>query len=157
MSALTNIIWIEQNINSEISENIKELSDLGFSKIKEVNSILEALTELKKIKFEDSIIIIELDLYIQFVKEFIKIIKDIFTIPIIIAFNRSNKKINFNNKDSNIINNSYYNYGGIKNTFKDVKNFILNQKNKDITSQKIDEGNFVFEYIDCKEKLILPL
>ena len=96
MSTQTNLIWIEQNINSEISQNIKELSDLGFTKAKAVNNILEALTELKKIKFEDSIIIIELDLYIQFIKEFNKIITDIYTIPIIVIFNQLNKKINFN-------------------------------------------------------------
>ena len=158
MSTQTNLIWIEQNINSEISQNIKELSDLCFTKAKAVNNILEALTELKKIKFEDSIIIIELDLYIQFIKEFNKIITDIYTIPIIVIFNQLNKKINFNlNQDYNIINNPYYSYGGIKTSFKDIKNFILNSNNKDITSEKIDVGSFVFEYIDSKEKLILPL
>jgi len=61
------------------------------------------------------------------------------------------------NQDYNIINNPYYSYGGIKTSFKDIKNFILNSNNKDITSEKIDVGNFVFEYIDSKEKLILPL
>ena len=33
----------------------------------------------------------------------------------------------------------------------------MNPKNKEISSQIIDEGNFIFEYIDSKEKLILPL
>ena len=152
MSIKANIIWLEQIINSENFQYIKELSDLGFTKTKIVKSISEVLIELKKIKFEDTIIIIDINLYYQFIKEFIKNLVNIYTIPIIIIFNKLNQKINLNLKqDSDIANNLYYHYGGIKTSFNDIKNYIINPKNKDISSQKIDEGNFVFEYIDCKE------
>ena len=152
MSIQANIIWLEQIINSENFQYIKELSDLGFTKTKIVKSISEVLKELKKIKFEDTIIIIDINLYYQFIKEFIKNLVNIYTIPIIIIFNKLNQKINLNLKqDSDIANNPYYHYGGIKTSFNDINNYIINPKNKDSFSQKIDEGNFVFEYIDCKE------
>ena len=61
-----------------------------------------------------------------------------------------NKEINYHHP--------YYNFGGIKTSFDEVKKFILNQKgNNSILLNKEEEIQLVFEYIDCKEKLILPM
>ena len=66
---------------SKAPQNIKELSDLGFTKTNLVFSTSEALKKLKQIKFEDTIIIISLNLYSQFIKDFTKNITHIYTIP----------------------------------------------------------------------------
>ena len=67
-----------------------------------------------------------------------------------------------------IINHSFYNFGGIKTVFFEIKNFILNSENTQDIKKNEDEkeefgskinyqkDKFIFEYIDCKEKLILP-
>ena len=158
MSVQTNIIWLDQNIFSEAFQIINELLELGFTKAKLIFNTFKAIEELKKIKFEDTIIIADLNIYSQFIKEFNKNITNIYTIPIIIIFNKPNKENDLNLKQNNIIENDpYYTYGGIKTSFDEIKNYIMNPKNKDISSQIIDDGNFVFEYIDSKEKLVLPL
>ena len=120
--------------------------------------------------------------------------KDILTIPKIIIITTDKEKFIEDNKNyESIINNSYYKYGGIKSTFKEIKLFLnddilnprhldkltiesINLKNRliemkelckeisdllkgDITKLKKKENNIqlTFEYIDCKEKLELPL
>lgn len=66
--------------------------------------------------------------------------------------------MNHNKEYQHFFNHPFYNLGGIKTSFDEIKAFILNQKNE---NQKLlnmeDEGQLVFEYIDCKEKLILPI
>lgn len=61
-----------------------------------------------------------------------------------------NKEINYNHP--------YYNLGGIKTSFDEVKKFILNPKGINLNLlNKEDEVQLVFEYIDSKEKLIFPM
>ena len=161
----SNIFWIDKNVYNE--ENQKYLNYLvkinNFTILphKDINS---ALIEIKKIKFEDTYIILSGYFYQEFILRFKGDLKSFYVIPKIIIFT-SNKK-RFLEKNENIkdlIEDSFYNLGGIQTFFDEVyydfltkkvwkKKFIIknNEINSDIGKQ------FIFEYIDCEEKLLLP-
>ena len=68
------------------------------------------------------------------------------------------------NKDYLNIENKFYNLGGFATRFYEVKKFLENEienisENETFTEEtnKLDEVQYTFEYIDCKEKLMLPL
>ena len=84
---------------------------------------------------------------------FIKNIKFINVIPKIIIFT-SNKKlfIDYNINRKNIINHSFYNFGGIKTTFDEIKQFLNNN-----SKREKDDKYMTFEYINNKKDLALPI
>ena len=169
---ISNIIWIDTNIDNE--ENIlylKELELIGNFKINCFKLVEKAIEIIKTINFEQTFIIICGKLYKDFIEKFKENLKDIYVIPKIIIFTRNKEKLLNYNKEINY-NHPYYNLGGIKTSFDEVKNFILNSgeinsillKEEDepqgvnsILLKKEDEPQLIFEYIDCKEKLILPM
>ena len=152
------IIWIDANIdNNEFTEYIAELNDFGSFKIEPFKNIDDTMRLLKHITFEKTYIILNPKLYHNFVDEFKRNINDIYTIPKIILFMSKKDKII---KNSTIflknINHPFYTLGGITKEFEDIKKFLLNPiKKKSI--KRNDEGQLTFEYIDCIEKLALPL
>ena len=160
MVVLPNIIWIDPNIDGdENSAYISELQSLGYFKIKRFKDIYEAIDQIKNIEFEETIIIVSGSLYIPFIQEFKKNLNDIYVIPKIIIFAANKEKfIQSNIQYQNIINDPFYNIGGVHNTFGEIKDFIINPvgKNK-VILKRDDEGQLTFEYIDNKEKLALPL
>ena len=88
-----------------------------------------------------------------------------YIVPKIIIFTSNKEKvIQKKNEYKNMIDDSFYNYGGIKTIFNDIEEFIINEKNKEIKSKKLlkstktnNDIQFTFEYIDSLEKLALPL
>ena len=159
MEASSIIIWIDKNIdNYENLSYLNRLLSVGL-KVKSFKDISEAINEIKKLNFEEPFIIVSGRLYIQFILEFQKIIKNLCIIPKIIIFT-SNKEnfLKYNNAHQNIINDKFYNLGGIRTSFEEVLNFILNTiKYNNEEKEKKKEENLTFEYIDCKEKLLLPI
>ena len=159
MVILSNIIWISQNVeNEENAAYLKQLQSLGNFKVKSFKNIKESMIQIKSIHFEETFIIISGELYIEFIDSLQRNLVDINVIPKIIIFteNKSNF-LNNNEKYMNIINHNFYNYGGIKTSFEEIQNFILNKsKNKLLLNEK-DNENLIFEYIDNKEQLLLPL
>ena len=95
-------------------------------------------------------IIINISLYKEFIDKFKEKIKDIYVIPKIIIFSKNKDKL-INEK----INNSFYNLGGIKTSFDEIIQFIINPVK--IKRNLEEENQLTFEYIDCKEKLVLPM
>ena len=158
MESLSNIIWIDINVdNEENSMYVKELELLGNFKINCFKFIENAIESIKKINFEQTFIIVSGKLYKDFIEKFKENLNDIYIIPRIIIFTRNEEKLVNYNKEINY-HHPYYNFGGIKTSFDEVKKFILNQKgNNSILLNKEEEIQLVFEYIDCKEKLILPM
>ena len=64
MDYKTNIIWVSSNENNEIINNyLKELENSKFYKINLFYSIEEAINKIKNIKFEETIIIVNGNLY----------------------------------------------------------------------------------------------
>ena len=158
MESLSNIIWIDIYIdNEENTKYLKELELLGNFKINCFKFVENAIESIKKINFEQTFIIVSGKLYKDFIEKFKENLKDIYIIPRIIIFARNEEKLVNYNKEINY-NHPYYNLGGIKTSFDEVKKFILNPKGKNSNLlNEEDEIQLIFEYIDCKEKLILPM
>ena len=153
MVVISNIIWI----NEENSEYLEQLKVYKYFKIKSFKNVDEAINKIKELEFEETNIIISGKLYIKFIRKFRDNLKDIYIIPKIIIFTLDKEKFIENNEDySNLINHPFYNLGGVKTSFDEIKQFLLNPISKKILNRD-DEGQLTFEYIDCKEKLGLPL
>ena len=158
MVNISHIIWIDANVNNEENTGyLKELETYSFFKIKCFTNVNEAINKIKKIEFEESYIIVSGRLYSEFIKKFKENLKDICIIPKIIIFTLNKDKLIENTlKFSDLLNHPFYNLGGIKVTFDEVKKFLLNPISKKKLNRD-DEGQLTFEYIDSKEKLGLPL
>ena len=160
MVVLPNIIWIDQNYNGdEIMGYRSELRSLGYLKIncyKNINESIEYL--INNIKFEETIIIVSGTLYFPFINKFKEHLNEINVIPKIIIFTSNIQKFKQNNaQDLQNINPFYIK--GIHTNFQEIKNFILNQSkgNNKIILKMDEEKDLNFEYIDCQEKLALPM
>jgi hypothetical protein len=158
MVVISNIIWIDPNVDNEENRGfLKDLQSYNYFNIEYFKNIDEAINIIKKIEFEETYIILNGRLYIKFIEKFKENLKDVYIIPKIIIFTENKEKfIEYNKEYSNILNHPFYNLGGIKTSFDEIKKFILNPINKKILNRD-DEGQLTFEYIDSKEKLGLPL
>ena len=129
----------------------------------------EAINFMKRIKFEETIIIVSGRLYSVLIENFKQNLKDMYITPQIIVFTRDeNTFLNFNKNYKNK-ENKFYNFCGIATKFKEIKNFLntkLNNNQKCEEKSKIknyekikevDNPQLTFEYIDNKEKLMLSL
>ena len=162
---ITHVIWIDPNIDSEENEDYQEDLKKTKCKLKCFKKVDEAIKYIKTIKFEETKIIISGKSYIEFVLSFQKNILNMYIVPKIIIFTSNKEKvIQKKNEYKNMIDDSFYNYGGIKTIFDDIEEFIINEKNKEIKSKKLlkstktnNDIQFTFEYIDSLEKLALPL
>ena len=158
MVVLPNIVWLDKySDGDEITEYVSQLRTLGYSNIKCSKTINDSINYLKTIKFVDTIIIVSGSLYIPFIKEFKINMNDIYIIPKIIIFTSNIEGLK-KSIEKDIIKDPFYNNGGIHNQFEEIKTFILNQsKEKKISLlEREEEGDLVFEYVDCEEKLALP-
>ena len=153
-----NVIWFDENYdNEENTGYINELKGYHNLKIKCFKDIEEGMKYIKTIEFVETNIIISGRLYGKFISKFKEELKDIYIIPKIIIFTKNKDTfLKNNNEYKNYIDNSFYNLGGIKTIFKDIKDFILKPLNKKIMNRD-DEGHLTFEYIDCEEKLYYPI
>ena len=156
---IINIIWIDPNVdNKENKYYLKELNKIKNAKISCFKNVMDVLILIKKIKFSETNIIINGSIYNDFIEKFEEKLTDIFIIPKIIIFTSNKERFIENNKNYNNKNNSFYNLGGIQTSFNDIKNFILKPLSKPINKKDREEENqLTFEYIDRKEKLVLPL
>ena len=148
------IIWLDPDLLKKNKPYYDELNSLGTYKIKLANTVEEAMKEIYELVFEDVFIIVIKPLFPQFHKEFQKNLDKICIVPKIVIFNANSSEIN-----QNIINDKFYNKGGIKTDYKEVIKFI---KDSEINHYKLlldksDEEYLNFEYIDNKDKLLLPL
>ena len=82
MVVLSYIIWVDTYIEKEkINKYLKEFESLGYYKNKFFRNIEEAIEQIKNIEFEETIIIINEKIYINFIEYFQKNIKEISIIP----------------------------------------------------------------------------
>ena len=148
------LIWIDPDIDNRENEYIKEeLFSLNL-KNNYFNNINDAMTLIKTIKFKETNIVIIDSLFFEFLENFKDNIKDMYIIPKIIIFSNNKEKFIEDNKNFKF-DESFYSLGGIQTSLYEIKNFIINPvKEKNIEK---DESQLTFEYIDCKEKLVLPM
>ena len=151
------ILWIDAYVeNQENSSYIKELESRNSSKVTTFKNTFEAIKFMEKIKYEETKVIISGRLYPEFVKKFKENIINMRIAPKIIVFTGSREKFLEYNKSYENNDNKFYSYGGIATSFEEIQEFLKEGFIPKI-SNKSDNNQFIFEYIDNKEKLMLPL
>ena len=178
----SNIIWIDPNIdNEQNTKYAEEINSMNSFKLKLFKEVEPAINYIKDIKFEETKVIVSGRPYSEFVNKFKENLTKIYVTPKIIVFTSTKNGFLFYNKGYNDADNSFYNQ------FEKIKDFLkrkeiinkendsnyefqllkeLNLKNDydpliaNYESEKLknsDEFRLTFEYIDSKEKLLLPL
>ena len=154
------VIWIDRYIdNSENTQYYKRLKEKYIElKIITLKKTEEAINLIKKIKFVEIKVILSKSCYFEFVESFKRNILDMYIAPKIIVFTLDKEISGY--KDIDI----FYKYGGIANDISQVENFLNSQQKKIYLYNKLsyctfksDNTQLTFEYIDCKEKLMLPM
>jgi hypothetical protein len=151
----TYLIWLDSKVGNE--ENIKYIEDLSqiYSlRIRTFKDIDNAINYLKTIEFQETKIIVSDELYSEFVNKFKENLISMFIVPKIIVLLNNKEKFFENNKDYHI--NKFYSFGGIINSINEIKNIINIDIDKTFI-KKIYDVQITFEYINKKEKLMLPL
>ena len=138
MKAISNVVWIDANVdNKENTLYRKELEEFEFLKLKCFKNTKEAIDYLKEIQFQETKVITSGRLYIEFLKSFMENLSEINVIPKIIIFTgRKGLFIEYNQQYKEYIEHPYYDYGGIKINFLEIKDFL---KNSDIANKSNDE------------------
>ena len=120
----TNLIWIEENIDSEeYKKYSKELDSFGNLLIELFKNLDKAIEYMKYIKFQDTKVIVSGKLYPEFVSKFKENIIEMYNAPKIIIFTNDKKKFIENNQNYQN-NNTFYHFGGLVDIFEEVKNFL---------------------------------
>ena len=159
------VIWIDPKVeNLENRSYIQELALLDSIIPITYKNVEEAIQYLKEIKFKEIKIILSSTTYSEFIQSFKKNITNIYFAPKIIVFTTSVS--NFHKKNPKYENSieKFYKYGGIVITFPELKKFLINEIINIYPEEIIpkepslkNEIQLTFEYIDKKEKLMLPL
>ena len=163
------IIWIDREVyNEENQDYVKEIEKLEYKKLRLFDNVNEAMDYMKSIQFEETKIIVSGALFSEFINVFKENIRDMYFAPKIIVFTANKKKFLEYNHDYEKNENIFYTFGGIATKIDEIKEF-LKKENNNIINDTNDSSFFVnetennsgkqfeFEYIDSKEKLLLPL
>ena len=151
-------IKIAQN-NTEAGEFIDQIKNNDKNKL-EFTDINEAMIIIKQLKFQETIIIVNAEIFIDFVKLFYENLLIICIIPKIIIFSEKQIIINF---PYNIPNPLFYTYFGVKNK-KQINNFLKKEaeENSKIIpdeypqAQSDTESALIFQRIRSRGDLHLP-
>ena len=156
----TKIIWISQSIDSKENkiyrEELKKHKEIDLECFK---SLEPAFKIIKKIKFQNTIIITGKGIFPDFYKEFKKNYEEnILFIPKIIIFTSNAKDYILNNEKLLPLKNPFYNSGGVTDSWDQVKKFIESSMNSNSEGfGGNNDENFQFQNIKDKNDLILPL
>ena len=93
----------------------------------------EAVTYLKEIRFDETIIIVSGRLYSELVEKFKENLLGLYIIPKIIVFTSTKTSFLEFNKDYENESNNFYNFGGIATSFTQIEDFFIS-KNKELIS-----------------------
>ena len=158
-TTITTIIFINSNIeNEENKKFINELESISYLRIKTFKNVNDAINYMKNILFVKTKVIVSGELYIEFINSFNSNINDINVLPKIVIFTKQKESfINLIKQYGNIINNPIYYSGGIKTSFQEIKQDLVNPPKEKYIKTVDDNIQMTFEYIDKIEKLALPL
>ena len=152
----TIVFWIDQNIDNEENQIfIKNLKSMGSLRLQFFSEVEKAIESLKYIEFLETKIIISDSLYSKFKLCFRENVLEMCVSPKIIVFTKDKKRFLENERDYKSIENKFYTFGGIATKFDELKNFLIDKKIKQI--KKREDIKLTVEYIDKKEKLMLPI
>ena len=136
---LNNILWIDPEIdleeNHKNNEDLQSMSDsLNYHSFKKLD---EAINHLKFTKFQETSIIINEKIYSEFIKYLKANLAFMYIIPKIIILAKDKNNFIKNNKDYQNDENKFYQDGGIKTNFDEIKKMIsLDDSRRIITEIK---------------------
>ena len=160
---MSNIIWMDPNIvgDKENQSYLNELKTKVTDNVVTSKTVKDGINQINNILFEETIIIVSGKLFKEFIDEFKKNINNLCFVPNIIIFTANINQFLYSLDDNfrnNIINDNFYNSGGVQTNFSEVLEFAKNpKKNKKVLLSRDNDGQFSFDYIDTNEKLALPL
>ena len=172
-----NVVWIDVNIvEKEYVKYLKNIESNNSLKVQAFKNTDDALNYMKNLKFQETKVILSGRLYSKFIKDFKENLKEIFIVPKIIIFTSNKDNFIKYNEEYLKSENDFYTFGGIATTFIEINLFLKNEspseKNTKIYNENkflindspiskkmktLNENELIFEYIDNKEKLMLPL
>ena len=172
-----NVVWIDGNIvEKEYVKYLKNIESNNSLKVQAFKNTDDALNYMKNLKFQETKVILSGRLYSKFIKDFKENLKEIFIVPKIIIFTSNKDNFIKYNEEYLKSENAFYTFGGIATTFREITLFLKNappsEKNMKIYDENkflindspiskimktLNENELIFEYIDNKEKLMLPL
>ena len=120
-------------------------------------NIDEAIIYLKEISFEETKVIISGRLFDEFIKSFREKIKEMRIAPKFIVFTSNRDRFLRMSEEFENENNSFFTNGGIATKFKEVKEFLSKEDLAPKNMRMEEEVQLTFDYIDTKEKLVLPI
>ena len=157
---MKNIIWLDDSIDGdENTAYFEELNKKGSYKFYRKKSIDETINQINEIFFEETIIIVSGKLFKNFYYAFKRNINNLCFMPNIIIFTANKNEFEQSlGNDYNIINDKFYNSGGVQTDFGKVIEFVKNPiKENKIMLTRDNQEQFNFDYIDTKQKLALPM
>ena len=158
---ITNNIWIDPTIDSQ--KNAAEIkSKLNSLKIKLFTNINSSINYLKSIKSSKVKVIINHQIYPEFIQKYKENIVDMCFHLTIIIFKKEEEDVKDDNIDYKTDEQIFYEMGGIVSKLEELKKLLEKESNKIQTETKKknlfdNEVQLTFEFIDSKEQLLLPL
>ena len=157
MTNKSTLIWISNNIKSqEYDECINDIKSFNKFNITTFKDIGKGIAQIKQIKFEQCIIIIDSDIYAKFNEEFNKIIDVLYLIPKIIVFDNIKKieKKKSNECRNYITNNDKkLNFMNKKDIYEDFESLKKELVFNDTLKYFSNNDKFIFEQIKTKDDL----
>ena len=127
------VIWLDQNVDKGINpvyaKDLRAMNSIQFLRL--YKNIEDAIINLRKIKFDETIIIVSGRLYSELVEKLKENLLGLYTIPKIIVFTSTKTHFLEFNKDYENETNNFYNFGGIATSFTQIEDFFKS-KNKDL-------------------------
>ena len=151
-----NLIWIDLNVNNDENKKyIEKIRNLKQFKIFTFQNIDDAFEKIKKIEFVNTFIIIQGNLYKEFINSFQSYENEMMIIPKIIIYFKGLKEEfeNLNHDINTIYTNQFYNIIGMKNNFDEIIDYLK----QSIKNNNIPKEIFEIENIDDIKKLFLPI
>ena len=137
----TNIVWIDQNVNSKENQIYLNLNDIKEFKNYEIFTFIkvdEGINFLKKLRYTCTYIIVSGRLFLDFIKSFKQVINDLFIIPKILIFCGNKKKL-YNNFPNEYLDHKFFNSGKV---FDSIKMILLYfEKEVQIEKQKLNQND----------------
>ena len=153
----TIVIWIDPEVdNIENSEYTDELRKNSFH-LETYKNIDDAIRYMKNIYFPETKVVIAGKLFDEFIKSFKEKTKEMNIAPKFIVFTKNKERFLRISEEYENENNTFFKYGGIATKFKEIQEFLLKENFKPKNMRMEEEIQLTFDYIDTKEKLILPL
>ena len=98
---MSKVLWIDQKVDNYINigyaKELRAINSVKFLRL--FKNTEEAITYLKEIRFDETIVIVSGRLYAEFVEKFKEHLLEIYAIPKIIVFTSSKSKFIEFNKD----------------------------------------------------------